>query len=83
MKHEQRLWGELYEFFDASLDRSEIRLHEPLGEKTTYRSGGVCNIYIEVGTENDLQVIANRILDLGIPIAVSYTHLTLPTIYSV
>ena len=70
MKHEQRLWGELYEFFDASLDRSEIRLHEPLGEKTTYRSGGVCNIYIEVGTENDLQVIANRVLDLNIPIAV-------------
>ena len=70
MKHEEGLWGELYEFFEASLDRSEVRLHEPLGEKTTYRSGGVCNIYIEVGTENDLQVIANRVLDLNIPIAV-------------
>ena len=70
MRQEQRPWGELYEFFEASLDRSEVRLHEPLGEKTTYRSGGVCNIYIEVGIENDLQVIANSIHDLDIPVAV-------------
>ena len=70
MKQEQGPWGELYEFFEASLDHSEVRFHEPLGEKTTYRSGGVCNIYIEVGTENDLQVIASRILDLDIPVAV-------------
>ena len=70
MKQEQRPWGELYEFFEASLDRSEVRLHEPLGEKTTYRSGGVCNIYIEVGTGNDLQVIAKSIHDLDIPVAV-------------
>ncbi|MBN39978.1 MAG: UDP-N-acetylenolpyruvoylglucosamine reductase [Acidimicrobiaceae bacterium] len=70
MRQEQRPWVELYEFFEASLDRSEVRLHESLGEKTTYRSGGACNIYIEVGTENDLQVIANRIIDLDVPVAV-------------
>ena len=70
MTQEQLPWGELCEFFETSLDGSEVRRLEPLGEKTTYRSGGACDIFIEVGSENDLQVIANRILGLDIPVAV-------------
>ncbi|MBF82522.1 MAG: UDP-N-acetylenolpyruvoylglucosamine reductase [Actinobacteria bacterium] len=70
MKQEHLPWGELCEFFEASLDRSEVRRLEPLGEKTTYRSGGACSVFIEVGIENDLQVISNRILGLDIPVAV-------------
>ncbi len=70
MKKQQPPWGEICEYFEASLERSEVKLREPLGEKTTYRSGGACSIFIEVGLENDLQVIADRVSRLSIPVAV-------------
>ncbi len=70
MRETPQLWDELYEFFVESLEQSEVKLHEPLGEKTTYRSGGGCSVFVEVGNVNDLNAVADRIKNTDIPIAV-------------
>ncbi len=70
MQNDWQSWDELRLFFSDSLENSEIKLNEPLGEKTTYRSGGGCSIFIQVGTVRDLNIIAGRIRGLEIPLAV-------------
>ena len=70
MQEDLKLWDELREFFSTSLEQSVVKRHEVLGEKTTYRSGGECSIYASVETIDDLNVIAQRIRGLNIPVAI-------------
>jgi len=61
-------WDELSQFFAKSLVSSVIERSFKLGEKTTYRSGGVCSLFIEAETTTDLHVIADKARDLEFPV---------------
>ena len=51
-------WDEISNFFVNSLEKSSIERNAALGELTTYRSGGKCSLYIEVGSARDLRTVA-------------------------
>ena len=63
-------WDELSEFFTESLVSSVVERDAELGGKTTYRSGGECSVFIEVGSPSDLHVIASRTKGLQYPVVV-------------
>jgi len=54
------LWDEISESFASSLENSSIERNVALGELTTYRSGGKCSLYIEVGSASDLRAVAKQ-----------------------
>ena len=61
-------WDELSQFFSESLASNVIERGFRLGDKTTYRSGGACSLFIEVESTTDLHVVADKIRELGLPV---------------
>ena len=51
-------WARIAELLRARMPDSRIATGEPLGTLTTYRVGGLAALFVEVGSEQDLQSLA-------------------------